>query len=330
MGFLEGLRHGRDAALAGRGRSSAKPGPRGNGSDPGAPSPIKFGYYCDDCTGAIGPPNYFYGERHCLVLGLNGAGKSTRFLIELLMTARNRSLFVFDIKGELAYQTADERKRYGAVKIINPYRVLGMPSDGFNPLAPLEPGPLLYDAAAAIAEALIEIEPGSGQYWSESAQGLLVALIMFEVLVARRESRPASLLRVRQMLTEADEYATDAAGRKRLVKGLALTAARMVACGNPKIASLAARFTRTEGLNELAGIKSTADTQTQWMLADAMVDLEKNGVDFRDLRHRATTIYVVLPPEEISNKRRWTSRGARGGAHGAFQAGQGQHPLRAR
>ena len=45
-----------------------------------------------------------------------------------------------------------------------------------------------YDAAAAIGEALIEIEDGSGQYWSESAQGLLVALIMFEVIEAHRQA----------------------------------------------------------------------------------------------------------------------------------------------
>ena len=83
-----------------------------------------------------------------------------------------------------------------------------MGSDGFNPLAQLEPGPQLYDAAAAIGEALIEIEDGSGQYWSESAQGLLVALIMFEVIEAHRERRHPSLIRIRQTLTEADAYET--------------------------------------------------------------------------------------------------------------------------
>ena len=37
-----------------------------------------------------------------------------------------------------------------------------------------------------------------------------------------------------------------------------------------------------------------------------MTDLEKDGVDFRDLRRRPTTVFVVLPPEEISLKRKWT------------------------
>jgi type IV secretion system protein VirD4 len=164
--------------------------------------------------------------------------------------------------------------------------------------------PKFYDAAAAIGDALIEIESGSGQYWSESAQGLLVALIMFEVIVARRENRPPSLFNVRRMLTEADEYAP---GTKRLVKGLSVTAARMIASGNEAIASLAGRFVRQHGQNELASIRSTASTQSEWMLSDAMKkDLEKQGTDFRQLRQRPTTIYVVLPADEITRKRRWT------------------------
>jgi type IV secretory pathway TraG/TraD family ATPase VirD4 len=90
------------------------------------------------------------------------------------MTTRRRSVFVFDIKGELTAQTAAEHRLYGQVKIINPYRLRGMPSDGFEPLTQLKPGdPLLYDKAAAIADALIDIEGGSDQYWSESAQGLV-------------------------------------------------------------------------------------------------------------------------------------------------------------
>jgi hypothetical protein len=70
------------------------------------PSPIKLGYYCDPETGQIGEPNLYHGERHVLLLGLNGAGKSTRELIELLMTSVGRSIVVLDIKGELAAQTA--------------------------------------------------------------------------------------------------------------------------------------------------------------------------------------------------------------------------------
>ena len=70
------------------------------------------------------------------------------------------------------------------MKIANPYGLHGLPSDGQNPLAHLHPDDdLFYDKAAEIADALIEIEDGSGEFWIASAQGLVVALIMFEVIL---------------------------------------------------------------------------------------------------------------------------------------------------
>jgi type IV secretion system protein VirD4 len=313
MGFFDSFREGREEARAARGASPPRPRgrpPAANAPPPvaGGASPIKLGYHCDLDGEKVGGPLSSYTERHCLIFGLNGAGKSTRFLIELLMTARNRSLVVFDIKGELAFQTADERRLCSDVKIINPFGVLGLPSDGYNPLSVLdEKSPKFYDAAASIGDALIEIESGSGQYWSESAQGLLVALIMYEVITAKAEGRPPSLFNVRTMLTEADQYAPGDLMRKRPIKGLSVTAGRMIASGNTAIASLAGRFVRSDGKNELASIQSTASTQTEWMLSDAMQkDMEKQGTDFRQLRQRPTSIFIVMDPEEISRKRRWT------------------------
>jgi type IV secretion system protein VirD4 len=311
-GIVKGFRDGRDAGLAGYAERQPPPPKDQPPPSEGEPSPIKIGHYHDESADEIRDPLLYFGERHVLIFGLNGAGKSTRLLIELLMTATNRSLVVFDIKGELAYQTADERRRHSDVKIINPFEVLGMPSDGYNPLSALDPkSKRFYDAAAAIGDALIEIESGSGQYWTESAQGLLVALIMFEVMTARTEGRAPSLFNVRMLLTEADEHEdyTDDKGRsrRRLVKGLSLTAARMIASGNAAIASLAGRFVRDHGKNELSSIQSTASTQTEWMLSELMkVDLAKQGTDLRQLRQRPTTIYIVMDPEEITRKRRWT------------------------
>ena len=67
--------------------------------------------------------------------------------------------------------------------------------------------------------------------------------------------------------------------RDELVKGLAFTAADMVEEGGYEIASLAARF--TEKSNELASVRSTADTQTRWILSPPMrEDLKKTGRGF--------------------------------------------------
>jgi type IV secretion system protein VirD4 len=113
------------------------------------------------------------------------------------------------------------------------------------------------------------------------------------------------------MLTEADEFdrVLDKKGKAiadEQTKGLAITAADMVTEGGYEIASLAARF--TERTNELASVRSTADTQTRWILSPPMrKDLKKkDGVDFRKLKGpRPTTVYVILPAERMRTHSVW-------------------------
>jgi type IV secretion system protein VirD4 len=309
MGFADGFKRGfaNGARTAPRRSSSHNDPPPHDG-----PSPIKIGYYCDPDTGQTGAPNLYYGERHLLLFGLNGAGKSTRFLIELLMTSVGRSILVLDIKGELAAQTAHARRRFGDVKIINPYGVVGLPSHGYNPLATLDPNndDEFSDRAALLADAVMEIE-GKEPHWSESAQGMFQAGIMWEVIEARRERRAPSLFRVRQLLTEADAFETfigpDGKTRRRQIKGLAINAARMIEHGGEIIASLVGRFVREHGQGELSSIQSTFDTQTRFLLSPPLArDLQKSNWSFRQLRERPTTVYAVLPASEITRKRRWT------------------------
>ena len=110
------------------------------------------------------------------------------------------------------------------------------------------------------------------------------------------------------MLTEADKWerytGDDGKQRERQTAGLAVTAADMVAEGGYEIASLAARF--TEQTNELASIRSTADTQTRWILSQPMRDdLKKSGVDFAKLKEKPTTVYVILPAERMRTHSVW-------------------------
>ena len=92
--------------------------------------------------------------------------------------------------------------------------------------------------------------------------------------------------------------------RERQTAGLTLTAADMVAEGGYEIASLAGRF--TERTNELTSIRSTADTQTRWILSEPMRDdLKKSGVDFSKLKEKPTTVYVILPAERMRTHSVW-------------------------
>jgi type IV secretion system protein VirD4 len=267
---------------------------------------IALGRHYDEAARSVGDTIYYNGERHLLLFGPNGTGKGTRFLIPNLLTVTDRSIVVVDPKGELAAVTADYRRMVSDVVMLNPFDVLGLGSAGFNPLAALDSGsPYFYDDAAALGEALIKTE-SKDPHWSESAQGLMVALIMWEKL---RNGDAAHLENVRELLTAPDTFETftgdNGRPHERMTGGLRFTATQMILDGGYEIASLASRFAGRD-TNELASIRSTSDTQTRWLLSKPMRDdLKKPGVDFRKLKERPTTVYVILPAERMRTHSTW-------------------------
>jgi len=267
---------------------------------------ITLGRHYEDATQRVGKKIAYEGERHLVLFGPNGTGKGTRFLIPNLLTITDRSIVVIDPKGELAAVTADYRRTVSDVVMLNPFDVLGLGSAGFNPLAGLDPdSPYFYDDAAALGEALIRLE-SKDPHWSESAQGLIVAFLMWEKM---QRGGAANLENVREALTEPDRLESyvgdDGKPHERLVGGLRHTAKQMIRDGGYELESLAARFAGRD-TNELASIRSTADTQTRWLLSKPMRDdIKKEGVDFAKLKERPTTVYVILPAERMRTHSTW-------------------------
>jgi type IV secretion system protein VirD4 len=166
---------------------------------------IDLGRYYFQDSDEIGAPLIYDDERHMVVFGPTGSGKTTRLLMVNLLSdcLTDRSVIVIDPKGELASVCAKHRHQIGHdVKVLDPFgklrEVIGnspehrylvehqlIESAGFDPLAILDPGtddapnPDFYDDAAAIGEALIKID-GTDPHWPESAQGLITGLVMWE------------------------------------------------------------------------------------------------------------------------------------------------------
>lgn len=266
---------------------------------------IYLGHYFDPSGTGEGVELNYDGERHLLLFGPNGSGKGTRLLVPNLLLLKDRSIVVIDPKGELTAITADYRRTLGDVVILNPFGVLGIESAGFNPLASLDPKASTFvDDAMGLGEALIKIEDHD-PHWSESAKSLLVALIMWEVIEAKRENRVPTMAEVRRLLTEPSEYEYNEKGeRGRAIAGLTATAARICAYGGYELESLAGRFLRET--REIFSIQSAADRQTSWMLSPLMrASMERNDIDFADLKKRPITVYLILPAERMRTHAVW-------------------------
>ncbi|MBV9825333.1 MAG: type IV secretory system conjugative DNA transfer family protein [Alphaproteobacteria bacterium] len=278
---------------------------------------VPLGYEWDMRRGRYGKAVTFEGRRapHLLVIGPNGSGKGTRLLIPALLQMAGRSIVVIDPKGELAAVTAAWRRTLGDVVVLNPFglhvgQYPDLASAGFNPLASLdENAPTFYDDAKGLAEALITVEGDPQRHFPESARGLITGAIMWE---RRLNADQASLKHVRMMLTEREEWSDAGDGKRHLVRGLRRTAELMCEAakqfpdqGGWQIASLAARFV-DEFSNETRGIQSTLDTQTGWILSEPLAsDLERNGIDFRRLKQKPSTVYVILPGERLREHAIW-------------------------
>lgn len=240
----------------------------------------------------------YTGERNALLVGPNGSGKSMSVLASLLLNSTSlRSIVVVDPKGELAAVTAPWRRRCGDVFVINPFGTLthlpdysDLTSCGFNPLANLDPATQSFNAdASLLAEAIITME-GTQPFFPRSARNLVAACIMLEAVEARAQNRPASLGRVRDLLTHP--------------AGLPATLSKIAASGHRGMANKAGPL--MQEARSIRDIIGEAAAQTDFLDDPEMVaDMMLPGPDFSKLKQRATTVYLILPADMMERHTKW-------------------------
>ena len=234
------------------------------------------------------------GPAHLITVAPTRAGKGVGTVIPNLL-AVDRSVLVIDPKGENAQIAGEARRRFGTVHVLDPFEVSGMPSAAYNPLDRLTPDSLdLGEDAASLTEALVMDPAGQVQeaHWNEEAKAILGGLIMFCVCHEERDRR--SLATVREYLTLPPD---------RLKALLELMQDSDAAGG--LIARAANRFLGKAD-REAASVLSNAQRHTHFLDSPRIARcLARSDFAFSDLRHRITSVFLVLPPNRMDAYSRW-------------------------
>lgn len=217
---------------------------------------------------------------HLLTFAPTRSGKGVGCVIPNLLDHR-WSAVVTDIKGENHQVTAAWRATLGPVHALAPFS-RGLTASRFNPLDFVRVGiPEEVDDAAMIADLLVV--PGGGDtFWESEAQNLITTLILHVAHEMPKERR--NLHEVWALLMQ-DEHAF----RNLMVE--------MADKEHRTLSHMAKGFLQKEE-RERSGVVSTAQTHMKiWKSPLLAAATEVSDFRLEDLRRRATTLYIIVPPD---------------------------------
>ena len=233
----------------------------------------------------------YAGPAHLLTIAPTRTGKGVGTIIPNLLDYPG-SVICIDPKGENARITARHRAKFGPVHVLDPFGVTGIASAAFNPLDRLDPAGLdLADDAMTLADALVYDAPGEAgeAHWNEEAKALIAGIIL--AIVTSEPPATRTLATLRDRLTLAPQ-------------AFAVMLETMQAQGG--LAARAANRHLGKSDREAAGVLSAAQRHTHFLDSPRMsAVLERSDFTFADVKARATTVYLVLPPDRLATYARW-------------------------
>lgn len=233
----------------------------------------------------------YAGPAHLLTIAPTRTGKGVGTIIPNLLDYPG-SVICIDPKGENARITARHRARFGPVHVLDPFGVTGIDAAAFNPLDRIDPGGLdLADDCMTLADALVYDAPGEAgeAHWNEEAKALISGLILSIVTSEPAPTRTLATLRDRLTLAPA-----------------AFTAQLEAMQAQGGLAARAANRHLGKSDREAAGVLSAAQRHTHFLDSPRMTAvLGTSDFSFADVKARAMTVYLVLPPDRLATYARW-------------------------
>jgi len=235
-------------------------------------------------------------EAHMMTIAGSRAGKGATAIIPNLLLWEG-SAVVIDPKGTNAAVTAAHRRDMGQdVHIVDPFGIVkNEQSASFNPLEGLDPAsPMIREKIGIIADALVVPDPEAKEtHWDDGARTILSGLIGH--LISSGDYASPTLPMIRDLLNKMPEEQVELWADMSLNPG---------AGGASKDAS--SRILRGINTNEILSLLSNTDKHTEWLSSPVMQNaISSSSFKFSDVKARPTTIYLVLPPEQLKRHNRF-------------------------
>ncbi len=264
--------------------------------------PLKFPYN-DPSAIVLGHWNNQYiaikDDRHLLTLAGSRAGKTRTVLIPNLLNYRGPCV-VIDVKGELAKATAEKRKEFGPVHVLDPFKELRglFPIAGHNVFSELARSNFHAADAALIAEALI-VDNEKDPHWTDAAKNLLTGIIL---LLVRTKGHRATLSDVRKIAQLPGPELLD-----RFIEMIAYQDEDATLANTGALFRSYAQHDDGQFVGwskEMLSILSTAQNQTSRLDELASVT-DQSSFRLSDIGPQNLTIYLVLPATRMASHARW-------------------------
>jgi type IV secretion system protein VirD4 len=259
------------------------------------PAQDKYGFY-------ISGGMMYDKQGHMLTVAGTRGGKGVNLILPNLLGMGNfkGSWVVIDPKGENAAVSARRQREMGKkVVCLNPWDMLGLASDYYNPLDLLDANDKnVIDDVQLIAETIVPTtSQGDTDHFNSKARSIISALTLH--LVTSPDGEEKSLETIWQWLRLPSQEWLD----------LLAKMAQNTHPNGGEVVEAAANETLSlmqNGSREYASVISTAQRWTDFLKSPALrSSLKKSSFTIDDLVSGNTTLYVIIPADRLKTHYQW-------------------------